>query len=238
MTVSFQHGPCGGQAAGHAPAGVPAAAIHPKGSVDRAIDCFASGTLVTTRRGKRPVERLRPGDMLLTRDSGFQPLLWRGMRPAVMPPFVAGAKPVLIRAGALGPGQPERDMIVSASHRLLSTDAALLRGFGEPEALIEAHVLAGRPGIGHVAPDAITYVHLLMDRHEVILAENTWTESFRLTPSVLRKMAGAGLNRLERAMPHLSVSAHVSVHARARETVQAPARLCLSAAAAAQPLGA
>lgn len=194
-------------------------------AADLAINCFTPGALITTRAGKCPVEKLRPGDKLLTRDHGFQPLLWRGMRPTDPARTGEGAWPVLIRAGALGPGQPERDMIVSPGHRLLSTDPDFLHDTGEPEALIEAQALVGRPGILRVVPKQTIYVHLLMDRHEVILAENSWTESFRLSPSVLHTMAAAGREQLARILPQLrGWGTGVG-----QEAVQAPARLCPAA---------
>ncbi|WCQ98460.1 Hint domain-containing protein [Paracoccus aestuarii] len=42
--------------------------------------CFAHGTLIHNDRGLRPVEALRPGDLVLARDAGFQPLIWVGGR--------------------------------------------------------------------------------------------------------------------------------------------------------------
>ncbi|MCZ7676945.1 MAG: Hint domain-containing protein [Roseovarius sp.] len=191
-----------------------------RGAADRVINCFTPGTLITTRAGKRPVEALRPGDRILTRDRGFQPLLWRGMRLADLPRLDARARPVLIRAGAPGPGQPERDLIVSPRHHLLSTDPGLLRDTGEPEVLVEAQALIGRPGIGQVAPARMVYAHLLMEQHEIILAENCWTESFCLTRSALQAMAAAGRNHFARMLPVLRT--------RLQDAVQVPARFCPS----------
>ncbi len=213
---------CGIGFAGTARVAAEAGLCQGQSAADRAINCFTPGTLITTRAGKCPVEKLRAGDKLLTRDHGFQPLLWRGMRRADPLRTGPGGGPVLIRAGALGPGQPERDIIVSPGHRLLTTDPDFLRDSGEPEALIEAQTLVGRPGIVRVAPERIVYVHLLMDRHEVILAENSWTESFRLTRSVLHTMAAAGREQLARILPQLRGRAVGAGH----EAVQAPARLC------------
>jgi hypothetical protein len=194
---------------------------------DRVVPCFTPGTMVTTRAGKRAVETLRPGDMLLTRDRGFQPVVWRGMRRVPGAALSPETAPVTIRAGALGPGQPERDMTVSPGHRMLSTDADLLRGVGEPEALVEARALAGLPGIGRGAGGPVGYVHLLMEKHEVILAENTWTESLRLTPTLLRALSAAGVDigqRLARAGDRTAAMA------------QSPARHCLTVTEAAQGL--
>lgn len=185
-----------------------------------AVTCFTPGTLVTTLQGKRRVEALRPGDRLLTRDRGFRPLVWRGIRPARS--VTPSESPVLVRAGALGNDRPDRDMVVSPGHRFLVTDRRLLRGLGEPEALVEASALTDRPGIGWLGT-AVSYVHLLLEQHEVILSENTWTESFRLSESVARTLHAAG--------PEDVLSLYPQLRAEPRTAVQAPARMLLSAQA-------
>mgnify|MGYP003561850666 FL=1 len=40
--------------------------------------CFANGTRIATPRGERPVEDIRPGDRVMTRDNGPQPVRWAG----------------------------------------------------------------------------------------------------------------------------------------------------------------
>lgn len=205
----------------------PACPAAGESAADRVVPCFTPGIMVTTRSGKRAVETLRPGDMLLTRDRGFQPVVWRGMRRVAGADLLRDAAPVTIRAGALGPGQPERDMVVSPGHRMLSTDRDLLRSLGEPEALVEARALTGLPGIGRPVMGAVGYVHVLMEKHEVILAENTWTESLRLTPTLLRELSAAGVDIGQR----LARSGD-----RAAATAQSPARHCLTVTEAAQAL--
>jgi len=73
--------------------------------------CFVSGTPVDTPRGPRPVETLRPGDRVLTRDHGEQVIRWAGARRLVLPEGPQGDRfrPVRLRAGCLGPGVPARD---------------------------------------------------------------------------------------------------------------------------------
>ena len=193
---------------------------------DRIVPCFTPGTMVTTLGGKRAVETVRPGDKLLTRDRGFQPVVWRGMRRAALSNAPRDAAPVRIRAGALGPGQPERDMVVSPGHRVLSTDPDLLRSLGEPEALIEARALTGLPGVDRPVVAAVGYVHLLLEKHEVILTENTWTESLRLTTRLLRELSAAGAEGVGTSLARPGD--------RAAATAQAPARHCLSVMEVAQ----
>ncbi|MTH78990.1 Hint domain-containing protein [Paracoccus aestuariivivens] len=65
--------------------------------------CYLTGTLIATPEGERPVETLRVCDLVLTRDHGPQPVLWRGSS------LVSGAQIVrsphhLMRAGHPGLG--------------------------------------------------------------------------------------------------------------------------------------
>lgn len=194
-----------------------------RGDLASAITCFTPGTAITTIRGPVAVERLRSGDKVLTRDRGFQPVLWRGERCL---PFGADApghdvpKPVLVRAGALGAGQPERDMVVSPRHRLLVTDRRLLAACGETEALIEARALFGRPGISAIDPDAVRYIHLLFEHHEVILSENIWSESFQLGAPTVSVLLSAQHSEILSLFPDLRSGSNAGL--------QAAARLCLS----------
>lgn len=149
-------------------------------------NCFVSGTLITTMRGKVPVEDLQDGDKVLTRDRGFQPVCWHGCQTIDLTtdPDANAHRPVLLRANSLGPAQPERDMLVSPKHQILNINQNLMAEFGQYKSLIEARKLVGKPGIEHATVDSVTYHHLLFDRHEVILSDNLWSESFFLTRQV------------------------------------------------------
>ena len=66
--------------------------------------CFTTGTLIETPTSARPVEKLRTGDLVLTRGDGAQATRWIGVsRIGVVEgsPFAAKLCPILIRAGAL-----------------------------------------------------------------------------------------------------------------------------------------
>ena len=151
----------------------------------RPVTCFTPGTAITTLHGKRLVEDLKQGDRILTRDRGFQPLLWAGRRDLSVVSVVhdEGLCPVKIKAGTLGPSLPDRDLVVSPGHRLLTTDKTLVGPLGESECLIEARALLGKPGIDKAPATTITYIHLLFDEHELILSDNAWSESYHLSES-------------------------------------------------------
>jgi hypothetical protein len=81
--------------------------------------CYAEGTDILTPTGYKKVESLQPGDHVMTLDNGPQEILWTRTNEQPLESADVDAKPVLIKAGALGPGRPARDLIVSPQHRIL-----------------------------------------------------------------------------------------------------------------------
>ena len=94
-------------------------------------------------------------------------------------------QPILVRRGSLGPDRPSRDMLVSPNHRFLVPSA----NKGGDETLTAAQYLVDRRGVASTNVLGVSYLHLLLDRHEVILANGAWTESFHPDDEVLRVMA-------------------------------------------------
>jgi len=79
------------------------------------VPCFTAGTLILTPSGDRPIEDIRPGDRVITYDSGTQVVRWVGRRVV---PAVAHLAPVSIAANAFGDHQR---LVVSQNHRILRT---------------------------------------------------------------------------------------------------------------------
>ena len=139
---------------------------------DFLVICFATGSLIDTPEGARPVESLVPGDVVLTRDRGPQPIraVWRGERPGIGP-----YTPVRIAAGTLG---ATRDLLLSRNHRILVRHPLVALLFAVPEALVMAKSLAGRDGVRLEPVPRVSYVHLLLDRHEIVRASGVLSETF------------------------------------------------------------
>ena len=70
--------------------------------------CFTQGTRILTPSGLRPVEDLAPGDLVITRDAGPQPIRWTGrvVIDAARLRREPACRPVHIAANAFGPGRP------------------------------------------------------------------------------------------------------------------------------------
>lgn len=187
---------------------------------DVTIPCFTAGTLIDTADGPRKVEDIRPGDLVLTRDAGYLPVKWVGARAidghdlTRHPEFA----PVIIRAGALGNSLPARDLIVSPWHRVLLCGQRAELMFGEHEVLVAAVHLVGQPGITR-ATQAVTYVHVMFDTHQIIRSEGAWTESFQPGVKTLSSMADAQRAELLALFPELAHQQGQNAYGAARLTL-------------------
>ena len=149
-------------------------------NIESIVPCFTPGTLIATAKGQVRVEDLQPGDRVITRDNGLQEIAWVGQKSLTQKDFIARPelKPVLIKAGSLGENMPERDIMVSPNHRMLIADKGASMYFDEPEVLAAAKHFVGKDGICHVDVSQTSYIHFMFERHEVVLSDGTWTESF------------------------------------------------------------
>lgn len=132
------------------------------------VACYTMGTLIGTPSGPRPVERLGVGDLVWTRDHGAQRVRWTGRRRMI---GVGRAAPVLFAPGVLGNARPLR---VSPQHRILATTP--------DEVLIPAKAYLGQPGVRRDRVARVSYLHLLLDAHQVLCAEGAASESLYLGP--------------------------------------------------------
>ncbi len=163
------------------------------------IPCLTAGTLVSTDLGPVPVEDLKPGQLLLLARGGNQPLLQILRRSLTARELRRNPKlyPVRICAGALGQGLPRRDLLVSRQHRMLVSSAIVKRMFGRSEVLVAAIRLTDLPGIYvDETVDSVTYFHLVLATHEVIIAEGAPTESLLMGQEALNSLPPAMVEEL------------------------------------------
>ena len=149
--------------------------------IEHVIPCFTTGTLIATPDGEKPVEALQVGDRVHTRDNGIQKIVWTGRKDLDSAALKAmpELRPVRIKKGALGRGLPERDMLVSPNHRMLIISDLAEVYFEQSEVLVAAKHLTKRKGIRVVDVSEVTYIHVMFDRHEVVIADGAWSESFQ-----------------------------------------------------------
>jgi len=142
--------------------------------------CFAAGTLIDTPFGPRAVETLQAGDLVLTNDQGVQAVRWVGGSDILIRDAETAQKfqPIRVRAGAFGPGVPERDLLLSPMHRLVISHPDVPLLFGEAEVLCSAQSLVNGFSILQEPVDRVTYVHLLFDEHQVVSSSGCASESF------------------------------------------------------------
>jgi Hint domain len=132
------------------------------------IACFATGTLIRTDRGDISVEYLRAGDCCLTA-SGYRPIIWIGHRRlrCVNHPRPWDVMPVRIVANAFSDGCPSRDLLLSPDHAVFAQGALIpVRYLVNDATIIQEHA------------DEITYWHVELDAHGIVLAEGLQVESY------------------------------------------------------------
>jgi len=136
------------------------------------VTCFAHGTLIATAAGEVPVEAMRAGDLVLRMDGSVRldPVIWVGRCHVRLDRLRdrRSAAPVVIRAGALGPGMPVRDLRVSPEHALL-LDGALV-----PARLL----LDGRGIVQETWRTEVDYVHLELAGHGLVVSDGAVSESY------------------------------------------------------------
>jgi len=161
--------------------------------------CFASGTLIATPTGFARIEDLRPGDLIMTKDAGAQPLRWIYARDVSHLELMGhpNLRPVVIP----GDGPALR---VSRQHRLLVDGKIAQRMFGADQILIPAKDLVGNFDVQMDASYApLQYFHLLLDDHHILNANGFAAESLYLGAEGLNALTPAARSELAALFPGL-----------------------------------
>ncbi|MCT4333172.1 Hint domain-containing protein [Paracoccus sp. YLB-12] len=170
------------------------------------VPCFVSGTLIRTENGEVPVENLRPGDRIVTRDYGLQPIVWIGSAHISSAQLQSAPHlmPIRIRAGALGDDLPVSDLLVSPQHRIAISDRIADRMFGESEVLVAAKHLSAFDGV-EIAEEveSVTYWHILFNEHQIVISNGADTESLFLGPEAVKSMPAEAIREIREIFPGL-----------------------------------
>lgn len=142
------------------------------------IACFVPGTRLLAERGEIAVEDIVKGERLITFDprglalgSGqVQRVCWIGRRrldPA-RPLRPVSVLPIRVRRDAFAPGVPKRDLLLSPDHGI----------FAEGVLIPARYLVNGRTVIRESGSQPITYYHVEVPRHAVLMAEGLLAESY------------------------------------------------------------
>lgn len=134
------------------------------------VPCFAAGTRILARRGEVAVEDLVPGEeVVVLLGGGLARITWIGQRSvachAMMHP--ADAWPLRLRADAFGPGQPHTDLFLSPDHAVYADGV-----------LIPVRYLENGSTVARMPCDNVTYFHVELGRHNVLVAQGLAAESY------------------------------------------------------------
>ncbi|TWI31228.1 Hint domain-containing protein [Paracoccus sulfuroxidans] len=181
------------------------------------IPCFTRGTMMETAHGPLAIELLKAGDLVYTRDNGLQPIRWIGRRLLDHRDLSHNAhlRPIRIKTDALGQGLPSQDLLVSPQHRILLRSEIARQMFGADEVLIAAKQLLALDGFEWAADLVeVEYVHLLFDRHEIVIANGAETESLYTGPQALKSLGTAARDEIFAIFPELAAETQLPASAR------------------------
>ncbi|WP_189799622.1 Hint domain-containing protein, partial [Tateyamaria sp. syn59] len=170
------------------------------------VVCFTEGTWIKTVGGERRIEDLRVGDRVLTMDNGYQAIRWIGGTQVPYETLSENPKlrPIRIRAGALGSGLPNSDLMVSRQHRVLVRSAIAIRMFDTDEVLIPAIKLLDIDGIDVVDDlQEVAYFHMLFDHHEIVFSNGAPTESLFTGPEALKAVSTDAQKEIAALFPEI-----------------------------------
>lgn len=165
---------------------------------------FTRGTHITMASGAQvPIEQIKVGDRVLTRDDGAQPVRWVGQSTVRAAGDFA---PIVIRAGTLNNAD---DLVVSPNHRLFVYQRSDRIGAGQPELLVKARHLINGETVFVQTGGFVEYYQILFDRHHIIYAEGIAAESMLIDPRTRPVLPPDLLNKLGTLLPgHYSREPH------------------------------
>ena len=168
---------------------------------------LAPETNVRTPCGPRRVENLRPGDLIVTRRDGLQPLrmIWKRTIAASEIAADPSLAPVAMKPRAVGPMMPQTELRLAGSHKLL-VPGYRLEGLEDTDAcLVRARELVNTTDdvwVDRTNRD-ITYFNLVFDCHQIFAANGLPVESFLPSPTSVCSLEDAVREELERVLPDL-----------------------------------
>jgi hypothetical protein len=159
--------------------------------------CFAAGTRIMTPAGQIPVEDLARNDVVNAHFAGAARIIWTGHRHVDCRRQSEPEKvwPVKVSADAFASGMPAQDLFLSPDHAIYFDGV-----------LIPIRLLVNGKTIARSRVDEITYYHIQLSEHDVVLAEGMPAETYLEDDDRLAfdnpgdrptSLGGAGIGRWE-----------------------------------------
>ena len=170
------------------------------------VTCFCEGTLIETKQGLKPVEKLTKSDQVLTHRGVYEDVLMIADRLVTADELAGHPKlrPIKITEGALGLGLPMQDTWFSRQHRLKVASPVCERMFGKSDVLVAAIHLTQMPGIYiDEGRTNVRYFHILLASHEVIFANGAPAESLYLGEEALASMTLEARDEIQTLFPEI-----------------------------------
>ncbi len=169
---------------------------------------FAHGTMITLADGaQRAIETLCPGDPILTRDHGRQPIRWIGHARLRA---VGAFAPVVITAGTLGNGG---DLVLSQHHRVFLYQRQKVAGLTTSELLVQARHFLDGEAVYLREGGFVDYYALVFDRHEIIYAEGIPSESLMVNDATVSRLPPEIAAEVKARFPGLTQNPHFGTEA-------------------------
>jgi hypothetical protein len=132
--------------------------------------CMATGTKLSTVEGWCKVEKLEPGNRMMTASGESRPVRWIGRRVVNLAkhPYPEKVCPVRVLKGTFGFNCPQTDVLLSPDHAVF-TDGVLIP---------IRYLINGDSIRQEFDRSTITYYHVELDRHDVLIADGLQVESY------------------------------------------------------------
>ncbi len=174
--------------------------------------CFTRGTEIATPDGPRMIEDLQVGDPVLTRDNEVKHVKWLGYSEIsdARRRGNDGLEPILIEKGAIERNVPSRDLVVSPQHRILLAGQVADTLFDSECRLVAAKHLCDGQRIRPCGErfEKLEYWHLMLDDHDVVMANGCPVESFYFGPMSAGILDSGQVSELKAIFPDLAAGGH------------------------------
>lgn len=168
---------------------------------------IGEGANLRTPCGLRRIEIVRPGDLIVTRTSGLQPvqMVWKRRLTRAQLERNPELAPIRLRPRAIGPMMPQRDVLVAPDHRLLIPGFRLAGVPDDTSVLTEARKIADTSDAVFADHnlDSVTYFQLVFAEHQVLAVDGLPLESYLPDAAAIEALGGEMRDALEERFPEL-----------------------------------